>query len=264
MADKPTIQLTFAEATAYFRDKINLPTATWTDVYSAEHDLAFMVAGAIKDDLIQDFRNEIDKAIAQGTGYGEFRKSFKQIVKKHGWSYNGGEGWRSRVIYNTNMQGAYMAGRYQQMLKVAKQRPYWEYHHSDLVADPRPEHLSWDGLVLRYDDSWWQTHYPPNGWGCKCKVYARSERDLTRLKLTVANQSPSLNIESVTVGIRGPSPRVVDVPAGIDPGFEHAPGASRLTAAINRRLEQIRKLPADIAAAELIKLLDNLKNKGLL
>ena len=40
----------------------------------------------------------------------------------------------------------------------------------NIVTNPREDHLAWDGKVLATDDPWWNTHYPPNGWGCRCTV----------------------------------------------------------------------------------------------
>lgn len=226
MPDVNPATLSFEEAIEYFRKKLNMPTLTWTEIWEHQHAHAFTVAGAMKDDLLNDFREAIDKAQSQGTGYAEFRKAFEQIVKRHGWSYNGGAGWRSRVIYKTNMQTAYMAGRYKQMKALSDSRPFWRYKHSNLVEDPRPEHLLWDGLVLRHDDPWWNTHYPPNGWGCQCKVYAVNARDLKRMGKTEPDQTPAIVYKETTVGIRGPNPRTVSVPEGIDPGWAYNVGAA--------------------------------------
>ncbi len=44
----------------------------------------------------------------------------------------------------------------------------------------RPLHAAWDGLVLPVDDPFWHTHYPPNGWRCRCRAVSVSERDLRR------------------------------------------------------------------------------------
>jgi len=32
----------------------------------------------------------------------------------------------------------------------------------------RPQHRAWDNITLPADHPWWQTHYPPNGWACRC------------------------------------------------------------------------------------------------
>ena len=37
-----------------------------------------------------------------------------------------------------------------------------------LDARTRPEHRAWHGLILPIDHPLWDTHYPPNGWGCRC------------------------------------------------------------------------------------------------
>ena len=134
---------------AFFRQKINLPTATWTDIWQAMHTKAFVVAGAIKADLIQDLRDAVDRAISEGTTLEEFRKAFDDTVARHGWSYKGGRNWRSRLIFETNIRTAYAEGRWQQMTdpELLKVRPYLLYRHGD-SRHPRPHHLAWDGLVL--------------------------------------------------------------------------------------------------------------------
>ena len=175
---------------------------------------------------MEDLRAAVDKAIAEGTTLATFRKDFDGIFARHGWSYTGGRTWRTRVIYDTNIRSPYAAGRYRQMKEGVDRRPWWRYRHSHASENPREHHLAWDGMVLRHDDPWWDTHFPINGWGCKCYVAALNGRDLERLGKEGPDTAPPLNMRTVTVGQRGPSPRTVEVPEGIDPGFGYAPGRS--------------------------------------
>ena len=225
LVDEQTARLPFQEQIAFFRDKLNIPTRAWTDLWQQQHDVAFVVAGAARDDLLADLRESVDAAIAEGETLASFRKRFDATVAKHGWDYNGGRDWRTRVIYGTNLRTSYAAGRYQQLQAVKSTRPYWRYRHSAASLEPRHKHLAWDGLVLPADDPWWNTHYPPNGWGCNCYVEALSLRDLERLGKDGPDRAPGLDEREVTVG-QGPDARTVTVPDGIDPGFAYAPGAS--------------------------------------
>jgi len=229
MASDAYGSLPFREQAEFFRRKINLPTSGWSDVYAQEHDVAFMVAGANRDAIVTDFRGAVDKAINDGTTLEEFRQDFDAIVAKHGWDYNGGRNWRSRVIYDTNLTTSYAAGVYEQLQSA----PFWEYEHQDWVEHPRPQHVAWNGLTLAKDDPWWQTHFPPNGWGCNCTVRGRWLSDLQRAGKSGPDQAPPIEWQQRTIGARSElGPREVRVPAGIDPGFEYAPGASRLRSAI--------------------------------
>lgn len=218
--------LPFEEQIEFFRDKVDLGTASWTDIWQAGHDRAFVVAGAARDDLVADLRGAVTKAIEEGTTLATFRADFDTIVERHGWSYRGGRDWRTRVIYETNLWTSYAAGRHEQMRAITDRRPYWRYRHSHASEEPREKHLAWDGLVLRHDDPWWATHYPPNGWGCKCYVEALNDRDLARLGKSGPDEAPAVVMRTVEVGTQGPNPRTVRVPEGIDPGWAYAPGQS--------------------------------------
>ena len=162
------MSLPFEEAIDFFRKKINMPTATWKDLWKEMHQRAFSVAGAMKKELIEDLRRAVDKAISEGTTLADFRKDFTKIVQRHGWKYKGGKAWRSAVIFNTNLSTAYAIGHYRQMTDpdVLSVRPYLRYVGST-SRNPREEHMQWYNLVLPADDPFWNTHYPPNGWGCK-------------------------------------------------------------------------------------------------
>lgn len=168
----------FAEQLDFFRRKLNLPSRRWDDIQKSAHDRAFIVAGASRADLLADLRGAVDKAINEGRGLEAFRKDFRAIVQKNGWTgwtgegSKGGEAWRTKVIYQTNMSVSYAAGRYRQLTDPAflKLRRFWRYVHNDGVMHPRPLHKSWDGVTLPHDHPFWQTHFAPNGWGCQCRI----------------------------------------------------------------------------------------------
>lgn len=215
----------FDEAIRYFQRKVNLPTRRWTDLWQGMHTRAFVVAGAMKEDLLSDLRGAVDKAIAEGTTLAEFRRDFDDIVARHGWSYRGKRGWRTGVIYNTNLRTAHAAGRYQQMADpdVLTARPYWRYI-GGLSGHPREEHLSWSGTVLKHDDPWWQTHYPPNGWGCKCKVVSHSAREIERMKAAGTRIKTTAPADAAYSWRNPRTGATVQVPRGIDPGWAYNPG----------------------------------------
>lgn len=231
----------FNDQLEFFRQKLNLPTDKWDDIMREAHDRAFVVAGAADADLLQDLRDAIEKAISQGKGIEEFRKDFKAIVRQRGWTgwagegSKGGEAWRTRVIYQTNMTTSYAAGRWKQLTdpEYLKLRPNWKYRHNDSVQHPRPEHLLWDGVVLPANHPAWLTHFAPNGWGCQCWIEA------------------ARNGEAITdppIGWNKINP-ATGAPFGIDRGFDYAPGAS-----IKQQLRQVidekkKRLDPDLADA---------------
>lgn len=210
------------EAIGFFAGKLNTTTQHWTDVWRTGHSHAFMVAGAATEDLVTDFRAEVAKALEQGTTLADFRKGFDSIVAKHGWVHNGTAAWRARIIYETNLSTAYAAGRYAQQTEpdTLAVYPYWQYVHSGSVHF-RLQHKAWDGLVLRADDPFWTTHYPPNGWRCGCRTRGVSARRLARQGKTGPDQAPPI----VTRPWTNPRTGVTSqVPEGIDPGFDYNPG----------------------------------------
>lgn len=214
----------FQEAIAFFQGKLDVTTERWDQMLGEAHAKAFTVAGATKLDLLQDLRGAVAKAIEDGETISQFRKRFDQVVAKHGWSYKGKRGWRTRVIYDTNLRTAHAAGRWQQIQRLKARRPYLQYKTAG-DERVRPLHHSWNNTVLHVDDPWWDTHYPPNGWGCRCGVRSLSQRQLEREGLTVS-KSPDIKrterINPQTGEVYGM------VPEGIDVGWDYNVGKNWL------------------------------------
>lgn len=210
------------QAIEYLRGKTNVTSQHWTDVWRDAHARSFMVAGAATDALVGDFRRAVADALEQGTTLRDFRRQFDDIVSRHGWVHNGAPAWRARIIYETNLSMAYAAGRYAQQTEpdTLAVYPYWQYVHSG-AAHPRLQHQAWNGLVLRADDGFWKTHYPPNGWRCGCRVRVLSARGLARMGRSGPDQAPDIATREWTNPRTG---EVHRVPQGIDPGFDYNPG----------------------------------------
>lgn len=233
----------FPEQVAAFRLRLGnlVPTSVWTDLERAGHDTGFMVAGALKAELLADLAAAVQKSIEAGTTLEEFRKDFRQIVTKHGWhGWTGegtakGEAWRTRVIYRTNLSTSYAAGRLAQL--IAGKFKFWVYRHGG-SQEPRVQHLAWNGVALEPDHPFWTSHAPPNGWGCSCYVVgARSEAGIRRLGGTPGKKLPE--------GWQAPDPRT-GAPVGIDKGWDYSPGRS-VTAKINALRPALDRLPEPVS-----------------
>lgn len=238
----------FTEQIEFFRRKLALPSARWDDIMKSAHDRGFIVAGAMKADLVADLHAAVLRAIESGGTIQQFRKDFNGIVAKHGWTGWTGEGtpggyaWRTRIIYQTNMATSYAAGRWAQLNDpgLVAFRPYWRYNHADGVLHPRPHHLSWNGIVMPRDHPFWRTHFAPNGWGCHCYITAASAADYAAAQATGKAAPPD--------GWEALSPKT-GAPVGIDRGFDYAPGASADTSLRDMVADKLITYPPAISRA---------------
>jgi hypothetical protein len=96
-------------------------------------------------------------------------------------------------------------------------------------------HRLWHGTILPVDDPWWETHFPPCGWNCRCTVVQLGERELHRFGYKVSKAAPAEGPPRDFV--RTGTGEVVRVPAGIDPGWAYNPGASAFSG-IREKAEQ--------------------------
>ncbi|MGB1238764.1 MAG: phage minor head protein [Pseudomonadales bacterium] len=225
------------EAIKNLRSKVRIPTRRFDEILGEAHAKGFTVAGAIKAELLKDLHDDITAALEKGESLGQFRKRFAETVQRHGWSHKGSASWRTRVIYETNLRTAHMAGRWKQIEQNKQRRPYLIYM---TVGDERvrEDHRRWHAVALPVDDPFWSSHYPPNGWGCRCYVITASASQLERMGIKVAD-SPVINkterVNTRTGEVYG------DVPEGIDTGWDYNVGKAWLGSdtAFGERLAQL-------------------------
>jgi SPP1 gp7 family putative phage head morphogenesis protein len=220
--------LPFKEAVEFFAAKgLAVSPDSWRDVWASEHIHAFTVARVTVVDVLEDIRKAVGKAVADGTSIQLFKSELSRLLTKKGWFAEEPDKdrrtltpWRLETIYRTNLQSAYQAGRFKQLIETAHVRPFWMY---DAVRDhrTRPFHAALHGKVYRFDHPFWNTWYPPNGFNCRCTVRSLSEARFERMKQPLEDKMP---------------------PYGPDPGFDFNPGMVRWQPDLSRYSPEARGL----------------------
>ena len=198
----------YKEAVDYFKQKINLPTKRWNDLEGAMHTRAFVVAGAMREDILCDFRKAVESAIENGDSLQDFRDSFYKIASK--WRESDPSfdekmkkpkygAWRSKVIYQTNMLTAAAAAQERQAREMPDVFTHAKYVCMNLPTS-REQHKKWDGTVLPLEDPWWEKHSPPNGFGCLCEkeFISKYEMKAGLEKETIRNDDNKLDPSDTT------------------------------------------------------------------
>ncbi|MCC5780763.1 hypothetical protein H7H48_17000 [Nitratireductor sp. B36] len=226
------------EVVRYFRAKRSLPSFDWRDVAPEEHAFSWTVAKSMENDILEDIRSAVDDAIVNRVPFETFQQQLTPILQQKGWwgrhvqedPKDGalkvvqlGSPRRLRTIYWANTRTAHAAGEWERTQRNKRFLPFLLYTLSR-AERRRKEHEGWVGIVLPVDDPWWNTHYPPNGWGCQCGVRQISEREARRLGWEDGMEGPQVIMRSWKNKRSGTTEMV---PLGIDPGWASNPGKHR-------------------------------------
>lgn len=192
-------------ALEYFRSKGYAITFNWDSMAAEAHARAFTVAKVLRMDVLESIRGELDQALASGLTLAQFRQNIEPRLKALGWwgkqvverpdgtgqIVNVSSPRRLETIYRTNLQSAYMAGRFRDFEANADNRPYWQYV-AVMDERTRPAHAALNGKVFRFDDPIWKSCWPPNGYNCRCRVRALSAGDVQRKGVAVSDSGADL------------------------------------------------------------------------
>lgn len=216
-------------------------------IYDSALARAVTISKMTNLDITQDIYASLERALKEGKSLANWKKELVGELERKGWiaghdkriskgidgkliaNPQDGEYFgtprRLNTIYRVNTQQAYSAARYQRYMDNVDNRPYWQY---SAVGDQRtrPAHLALNGRVYRYDDPFWSTFYPPNGFNCRCTVIALGERDLTRKGLEVGSSEGKLvkakrpkdkqGNQETTTGFVLPDGRILATDKGFD------------------------------------------------
>lgn len=256
------------EVVDYFRDKNLKPGFSWLDVWGQEHAHAFTVAGVTETRVLSEFKEAIDKAIAGGQGFEAFKADMQARLTPRGWwgpktvSDPAGT-WKDKTVdftkpgrlettFWSNVRSARAAGQWNRIQRTKASRPYLLYVRST-AERKRPEHLAWAGTIKPVDDSWWDTHFPPNGWGCKCSTQQldQEDRDAYLTRDGYSEDAPDFG-EADYVNRR--TGEVTRVPRGIDPGWQTNPGKARGRTLVTQLSDTLAEAGPDRAQQTIAKL----------
>jgi SPP1 gp7 family putative phage head morphogenesis protein len=252
-----------AEAVAAFaRRGLLQPTFRWQDVWEDEHASRFAVAGVAKLDVLALFQKALRDPVQRGKSLADFAKQVKpQLVAKGWWGDvevtdpQTGEvrttrfdDRRLQLIYDVNLRQSYAAGRWANIERNARRLGLVMYR---TMRDERvrASHAQWDGTALPVDHPFWDAHYPPNGWRCRCTAFALSEKDLQRRQARgerINTEAPPTRVVQYTDPRTGAT---TSGPLGVDPGFAYNPG-KRTQAVHTSRLLRNALDAADPAIAQ--------------
>lgn len=247
-------------ALAFFKAKGLKQTFSYADLTGDQHAFAFTVAKMANMDMLAQLRNSLDMAMENGTPFKEWADGIIPILQSGGWwgrkevkdPVSGatvvaqlGSPWRLETIFRTNMQSAYAAGAWAAIDEQKALAPYLMY---DAVDDmrTRPLHASWDGKVLPVKSHWWSSHFPPNGYNCRCGVIQLAADEVEAMGLKVLEDPPDDGTYSWT------NPRTGDVeqvPRGLDPGFDTNSGKMWKLQMQDLLAEKVEALPPSMQAA---------------
>lgn len=248
MADAPDLKFAIglepAAAVEYLRSKNVQVSDRWHEVWQEAHAKAFTVAGVARDDVLTDVQKSLTQALKSGETFAQWRDGLNKTLENRGWigragvdksgEFHGGKiaPHRLDTIFRTNMQSAFAAGRYQAALANVGTHSYWMY---SAVMDrrTRPAHAALNGRTFRYDDPFWRSFYPPNGYRCRCKAISLTPDQVGNDKDQFPESKSAGQLDTIKVpmyqgtSVRVPVARFEYSPGKYvtpDPGFSTSPG----------------------------------------
>ena len=187
----------------YLRQKRPEVHFDYDEIMHGAHHRAFTVAKITQLDLLSDVQESLAYAAKNGLGFEEWKKSLLPTLAKKGWLGNvdakdpkTGEikqiyvgSRRLKNIYNTNMRVAYAVGAYEEAM--SSDAEFLRYT-AVLDSKTRASHRALHGVILPKDHPFWDTHYPPNAWNCRCKARAYTKQELKSRGWSVTENIPSV------------------------------------------------------------------------
>lgn len=158
----------FAEAVAWHQQRKPMTRGEWDDLSASQRQRAFVVSGVAQARLVEDVHNSLQRAIASGKPFEEWKKEQGPALEKAWGGSVKDPGFRLETIYRNAAQTAYSAGRWKQIHHpaVRKARPFLQF---DAILDGAvtPICRTCNGTLLPIDDPWWDSRVPPLHHRCR-------------------------------------------------------------------------------------------------
>lgn len=213
----------------------------WQDVFQDEHGYQFTVSRLARLDLLQALHDGLVQSVGGDLSRTDWTRDAEKLLSDAGWwgtkavtdpqtgdlVFTKFDPARLKLIYDTNTRQAYSVGLWERVERSKKTHPFVRYITKG-DERVRASHRDWNGLTLPVEDAFWTTHWPPNGWRCRCRVMSMTRREYEAGKTptgeTLKKEAPPVEMREYVNPRTG---EISKVPVGIDPGFAYNPGAAR-------------------------------------
>jgi len=250
----------FQEAVDAFRARLAVDGATWASMGAAARSRAFGVAGLAQLGLVQDVWKALEKSVADGETFADFKKRVGAQVKAAWAGTVTNPGHRLETIYRTNLATAYSRGTWTQLQDPLTRRVR-PYVLSQVQRDERNSDICRriGAVVLPAAHPWWQTHWSPLHHRCRRVQSALTERQAKARGVTAVPPpvapAPGFGAAPGSAGDAW-TPDVSDAPAPLQAAYRAKEAAGPPPLAVDERLPRgpVRGEDAALVEAELPQL----------
>lgn len=253
-----------AGAIAYLQGRQDLTvTHSWQDLWHEEHARQFTISRLTRLDLLQTIRESLEKSVNGDLTRTDWMRDTRKLLQDAGWwgtkevidpatgkaVSTTFDNQRLSLIFDTNTHQAAAAGQWERVQATKKTHPFLRYITKD-DGRVRPAHRAWHNLALPVDDAFWQTHWPPNGWRCRCRVVSMNRREYAAGRAPDGSPLNTTAPPAETIAhINRRTGEITRTPAGVDAGFGYNAGMARQQALTAVEQAKLKAAAADLAAA---------------
>lgn len=225
------------EAAAFIRGKTPVSRDVFDRMLPELRARCFVITGIESANAVQKVRDRIAE-VPEGADWNTVRKDIAETMSP--WLDEDAAARRADLLLRAHGFQAYQATQWNLDQQTKDTHPYYLYRTAEDDA-VRDSHAALDGIILPIDDPFWQTHYPPWDWGCRCEVIAISEDDMRAVRKEDEARPPDqrkviegARLDQLHQGwiVNGPSARI-DVRPAFDRGevgaFKWNPGDLRIS-----------------------------------
>lgn len=169
-------------AIAYLRDKLLMSDEEFYALEERARARAFTVSQVADLDIVSQVWEAVTSAVEDGDSFEDFYANVSESLSA---SWGGEIPGRIEVIFRTNVQFAYAAGRWQHN-SSEEVRATHSFLRFVAVLDDRTTDICSElhGTTLPADDPFWDDHQPPLHHNCRSDIQAITDAEAAEMGLT--------------------------------------------------------------------------------
>ncbi len=188
----PTLDFDFRplsnkEAAAIIADRTPMKRAAYDALLPELKARAITVSGLEDLRAVGAIRDAIAK-VPQGGDWDEAKKAVEEQLAPY-FSEKQSE-IRATILLRYHTFQAYGAVQYRALQEEKDIFPFWQYRSTG-DGKVRDSHAALDGLVLPADHPFWEDHFPPWQYNCRCQVVGLMQEEVDAIREEDANRDPA-------------------------------------------------------------------------